>query len=119
MEVALAVVIGVVGGVFGGMFGVGGGIVLVPAMVFLLGFAQHRAQGTSLLTLLLPVGIFGVLAYHKEGQVDVRVGLWIALGFLGGAYLGSKLALSLPEVLLRRCFAGFLALVALQLFLKK
>ncbi|MBS1723458.1 MAG: sulfite exporter TauE/SafE family protein [Armatimonadetes bacterium] len=119
MDAVLAIVIGLVGGVFGGVFGVGGGIVLVPGMVYLLGFAQHRAQGTSLLTLLLPVGLFGVIAYHKEGQIDFRVGLLIAAGFLGGAYLGSKFALSLPEVVLRRCFAAFLLVVAVQLFAKK
>jgi uncharacterized protein len=119
MATFLAILIGILGGISGGLFGIGGGIVLVPAMILLLGFSQHKAQGTSLLALLLPVGIFGVIEYNKAGNVDLRNGLFIALGFLGGNYLGSKVSLAMDELLLRRCFAGFLVLVAIQLFLKK
>jgi uncharacterized protein len=119
MTILLCLLIGLVGGVSGGLFGIGGGVVIVPAMILLLGFSQHRAQGTSLVALLAPVGIFGVANYYKAGNVDLKLGLIIALGFLGGAYIGSKVALSLDETLLRRIFATFLVFLAIQLFLKK
>ena len=96
-----------------------GRVDLVPALVLLLGFTQHRAQGTSLLALLLPVGIFGVLEYNKAGNVDFKSGLLIAFGFLVGALLGSKASLAMDEVLLRRVFAAFLVVLAVQLVLKK
>jgi hypothetical protein len=119
MDALLPLVIGLFAGIASGFFGIGGGIVMVPAMTLLLGFGQQRAQGTSLAALLLPVGILGVLEYHKAGNIDLRVAGLIAAGFLFGVLGGSKIALSLDEVLLRRIFAGFLVLVALQLVLKK
>ncbi len=119
MDAFVPLVIGLFAGVASGFFGIGGGIVMVPAMTLLLGFGQQRAQGTSLAALLLPVGILGVLQYHKAGSVDVRVAALIAAGFLFGVLGGSKIAIGIDEVLLRRIFAGFLVLVALQLVLRK
>jgi uncharacterized protein len=119
MQVLLYLAIGLLGGISGGLFGIGGGIILVPAMVLLLGFSQHMAQGTSLMALLLPVGMFAVFNYYRAGQVHVAVGLWIALGFLLGGLLGSRFALTLDEGLLRRTFALFLVIVAAQLFFKR
>lgn len=119
MTIALCLLIGLIGGVSGGLFGIGGGIIIVPAAIYILGMSQHKAQGTSLLALLLPVGLLGVANYYKENQIEIVKGLWIALGFFVGAYLGSKFALNLNEVVLRRSFAMFLALVAIQLFFRK
>lgn len=119
MQYALAVVIGALAGILGGMFGIGGGIVIVPALVFLLGFDQLKAQGTSLLVFMVPVAILGFLNYHRAGRTDVAVGLFIALGVLVGSYLGSKISLSLDEVLVRRLFAVLLVVVAIQLFFKR
>ncbi len=107
--------IGIAAGVAGGLFGIGGGILIVPALIFLGGFTQQRAQGTSLVALLAPVGIFGLINYYRAGQADMASGLWIALGFLGGAFLGSKVALALPPETMRRVFAGFLIVVALYM----
>jgi uncharacterized protein len=119
MAILLCLLIGLLGGVCGGLFGIGGGVVIVPALVLAMGFTQHRAQGTSLVALLAPVGILGVMNYYKAGSVDFKSGALIALGFVGGTYIGSKISLSLDETLLRRIFAAFLVLVAVQLVIKK
>lgn len=119
MQYLIFLLIGVLGGICGGLFGIGGGIVMVPAMIYLLGFDQKLAQGTSLLALLAPVGIFAVLNYHAQGKVDFRAGAFIAGAFVLGSIFGSKIALDLPDDILRKVFAVFLVLVAIQLFLKK
>lgn len=115
----LAIVIGLVAGVLGGVFGIGGGILIVPALVFFLGFSQLKAQGTSLVALLAPVGILALIQYYKKGEADMKIGLIIAAGFFLGAFFGSKLALNLNELVMRRSFAGFLVFVAIMLFFKK
>lgn len=91
---------------------------MVPAMVFLMGFAQHKAQGTSLAVLMVPVGILGAINYFKAGNVDVKVAALIAVGFVGGSYFGSKFVLGLPESTVKRAFAVFLALVAIYTWFK-
>src|SRR5688572_32561097 len=95
--ILILVIIGLAAGILGGLVGVGGGIIIVPALVYFLSFSQKAAQGTSLGLLLLPVGILGVLQYYKQGYVDFKVVGIIALGFLAGSYFGSKIALSLPQ----------------------
>ncbi len=111
--------LGIVSGVFGGVFGIGGGIIIVPALVLLFKLNQKEAQGTSLAALLLPVGLLGAVEYYKAGQMNLVGGLLIAGGFFVGAFFGSKLSLSLDEMLLRRLFAGLLVALALQLLLTK
>lgn len=103
--ILLLVLIGLAAGVLSGLVGVGGGIIVVPALVFFLGFTQQQAQGTSLGLLLLPVGILAVLNYYKQGHIDIRVVGIMAAAFVIGGWLGSKWALSLPEVTVKRIFA--------------
>jgi len=98
----LLIVIGLASGMLSGMVGVGGGLIIVPALIFFLAFSQKEAQGTSLGILLLPVGILGVMQYYKQGYVDIKVVLLVSLGFVLGNYFGSKLALSLPEEKLKK-----------------
>lgn len=119
MDIVYGLVIGVLAGILGGMFGIGGGILIVPACIYLLGMTQQKAQGTSLVALLAPVGLLGVMNYHKANNIDWKVGGCIALTFIGGVYFGSKISLSLDENLLRKLFAGFLILVAIQMFFRK
>jgi len=119
MEIAIGLLIGVLSGALSGLFGIGGGVLIVPACIYVLGFSQHRAQGTSLIALLAPVGILGVMNYSKAGNIDWKIGSLIAAGFVGGAYLGSRFSLSLNEDTLRKSFAVFLAILSIQLFLKK
>lgn len=103
--ILLLVLIGLAAGILSGLVGVGGGIIVVPALVFFLSFSQPQAQGTSLGLLLLPVGILAVLNYYKQGYIDFRVIGIMAVAFVIGGWLGSKWALSLPEVTVKRIFA--------------
>ena len=103
--VLLLIVIGLVAGVLSGMIGVGGGIIVVPALVFFLGFNQHQAQGTSLGLLLLPVGILAVMNYYNKGFIDIKVVAIMSLAFILGGWLGSKLSLSLPADTVKKIFA--------------
>lgn len=114
--ILVLVIIGLVSGALSGLIGVGGGIIIVPALVFFLSFTQKEAQGTSLGILLLPVGILGAFQYYKEGQMDLRVVLIVSLGFLVGNYYGSKLSLSLPDAILKKIFAAILVLIAIKIF---
>lgn len=119
MSALICALIGLGAGVFGGMFGIGGGIVIVPALIWSLGYSQKKAQGTSLVALLAPIGILSVVNYYKDDQVDLVGGAWIALGFFAGAYFGSKIALGMEESLLRKIFACVLVLAAAQLWFRK
>src|SRR5579871_565408 len=110
--VALVIIVGLVAGVLSGLVGVGGGIIIVPALVFILGFSQHQAQGTSLGILLLPAGIFAVLNYYKQGYIDLKVVFILFVGFLIGGYLGSKISLSLSEAAVKKIFAIVLVVIA-------
>lgn len=118
--ILILVITGIAAGILGGLVGVGGGIIIVPSLVYFLSFSQKSAQGTSLGLLLLPVGILGVLQYYKQGHVDLRVVAILAIGFLAGSYFGSKVALSLPQETVKKIFAIMLLLIAFKmLFLDK
>src|SRR6266849_3103703 len=110
--------LGLVGGVLVGLLGIGGGVVLVPAMVYLLHMDQHMAQGTSLFILLPPIGLGALHEYWKQGQVDLRAGILCALGMLLGGYAGSLAALPIPSRILKGLFGGFLMLAAILLWRK-
>ncbi len=110
--------IGLTGGVVSGVFGVGGAVVIVPALVLLAGLPQHTAQGTSLASLLLPVGLLGALEYYRRGQVNIPYAGVIALGLFVGALLGAKLAGPLADATLRRGLAVLLIVVALRLLFR-
>jgi uncharacterized membrane protein YfcA len=110
--IALLVIVGLLAGMLSGLVGLGGGVIIVPALVFLLGFSQHQAQGTSLGILLLPAGFFAAMGYYKKGYIDVKVVLLLFAGFLVGGWLGSRMSLSLPEGTLKKIFAIALILIA-------
>ena len=113
--IILILTIGLFAGILSGLVGVGGGLIIVPALVFFLGFNQHQAQGTSLGLLLLPVGILAVINYYNKGNVDVRVVAIMSIAFIAGGWLGSKLALRLPEDTVKKIFAVFLFYSAFKL----
>lgn len=118
--IILLIVVGLLAGILSGLVGLGGGVIIVPALVFLLGFSQHQAQGTSLGILLLPAGIFAVMNYYKRGYIDVKVVLLMFVGFLVGGYFGSKISLNVNETTLKKIFAVALLLIAGKvLFLDK
>jgi len=111
----ILLIIGLASGALSGLVGVGGGIIIVPALVYFLAFSQKEAQGTSLGILLLPVGILGVLQYYKQGQIDLRVVLIVSIGFLIGNFFGSKLSLSLSDNALKKIFALILVIIAIKM----
>ncbi len=115
--ILLLTAIGLAAGMLSGMVGIGGGMVIVPALVFLLGLSQHQAQGTSLFILSLPVLLLAVFNYWKTGNVNWRFGLVIASTFVVGAFLGSKLTLRLPEAWVKLIFGLLMAYVSIQLIL--
>jgi hypothetical protein len=115
----IAIGIGLVAGVSSGLFGIGGGILIVPMLVLLLGFEQTKAQGTSLAVLLAPVGLLGVMNYWNAQKIDLVMALWMAGGMFLGAYFGSKIAVGIDPVMMRRVFAGFLVVVAVYLAFKQ
>jgi len=115
----MLLLIGVVTGVMAGMLGIGGAIIMIPAMVFLLGFSQQMAQGTSLAVMLPPIGIFAAYNYWKAGHVNIIFALVLAVAFMIGSYFGSRIALQMPQTLLKRIFGILLLLVAAKMLLSK
>ncbi|WP_373531799.1 TSUP family transporter [Vampirovibrio sp.] len=109
--------LGMIAGAFSGLVGIGGGIILVPALVFLFGFSQQAAQGTTLSLLVLPIGLLGALEYYRHGYVDLKVAALICLGFVLGNLLGAKLALVLPTALLEKIFGGTLLILGLKMLI--
>ena len=118
--IIMLLLVGLAAGILGGMVGIGGGIIIVPALIYLLGFSQLSAQGTSLALLMFPVGILGVIQYYKQGHVDFSIVIILALGFVMGSFLGSKISLSIPQDLVKKFFAILLIVIAFKmLFLDK
>ncbi len=115
----MLLLIGVVTGVMAGMLGIGGAIIMIPAMVFLLGFSQQMAQGTSLAVMLPPIGIFAAYNYWKAGHVNITFALVLAVAFIIGSYFGSRIALQMPQTLLKKIFGILLLLVAAKMLLSK
>jgi uncharacterized membrane protein YfcA len=110
--IALIILVGLAAGMLSGLVGVGGGIIIVPALIYILGFNQHQAMGTSLGILLLPAGILAVMNYYKKGYVDIRVVIILFVGFFIGGYFGSKISLGMQESQLRKIFAVVLIFIA-------
>src|SRR4029079_1222814 len=110
--------IGVVAGVLSGLFGIGGGILIIPSLVFFAKFHTKLAIGTSLGAMLLPVGLLGAYAYYQQGNIHLKGSLLIGLGLFFGAYLGARLAQTIPSPTLQRMFAVFIVLMAIRLWLE-
>jgi uncharacterized membrane protein YfcA len=113
--IVLLLLIGLFAGILSGLVGLGGGIIIVPALIYFMSYNQHQAQGTSLGVLLLPVGILAVINYYNKGFIDVRVVAFISIAFVIGGWLGSKIALSLTQVTVRKIFAIILFYTAFKM----
>lgn len=119
MDWLLTALIGLTAGVLSGLFGIGGGVIVVPALILLVGLEQRTATGTSLAALLLPVGLLGVMTYARAGAVRFPMAALLALGILVGTALGARVAFVLPELWLRRMLAVLLVMLATQLWCKR
>ena len=114
-QIFILLAIGLAAGLLSGTMGVGGGIIVVPSLVFFMGLTQHQAQGTSLTMMLLPVGILAVWNYYKAGFVKINYSLILIIAFILGSYFGSKYSVLIPEKTLRQIFGIFIILVGLKL----
>jgi hypothetical protein len=114
----LVLLLGIVAGILVGLLGIGGGTILVPAMVYVLHMDQHLAQGTSLFILLPPVGIGALRQYWKAGNVDLRAGILCAIGMILGSYIGGRIAVPMSTQVLKGLFGGFLIFSAVLLWIK-
>ena len=118
--ILLLLALGLLAGLLSSMVGIGGGIVIVPALVLIFAISQKMAQGTSLVMLLPPIGLFAVINYYKAGYVDFKVAGILIIAFIAGSYFGSKIALSLNEITLKRIFGVLLLVLAVKyLFFSK
>ena len=119
MGLILGLVVGAIIGGISGLVGIGGGALMIPVLIYFYGMSQRTAQGTSLATLLLPIGFFAYWEYQKAGHVDLRLAIMLAVGFAVGAYFGGAWAQSLPESTLRKGFGVLLAVLAVKMFFQK
>lgn len=111
----ILVVIGLVAGALSGFVGIGGGIIIVPALVYVLGLSQFEAQGTSLLLMLPPIGVLAAINYYQAGTVNWRYALVIAIAFIVGGYFGSRISLKLDELLVKLIFGLIMLLVSIKM----
>lgn len=112
--ILLLMLVGLLAGMLSSMVGIGGGVVIVPALVMIIGMSQKMAQGTSLALMLPPIGILAVMNYYKQGYVDFKVAAIICITFIVGSYVGSKLVLGLDTAIVKKIFAVFMIIVALK-----
>ena len=118
-DTLLFLLLGLVAGILSGLIGIGGGIIIVPALVFIFGLTQHQAQGTTLALMVPPIGILAAWTYYQKGFVDLRIAALVCAGFVIGGLLGAKLATNLSNVILEKIFGVALLLVALKMILAK
>lgn len=111
------VALGLSTGILSGLIGLGGGFVIVPALVLLFGMSQPQAQGTTLALMVPPIGVLAAWVYYRQGLVDLRAAAFICLGFLVGGYIGARVAIGVPGPVLRKIFGGTLLLVSLRMIL--
>lgn len=118
-HIMVIVMIGLTAGVLGGMLGLGGAVIIIPALVFLLGYTQQMAQGTALIMMVLPVGGLAAFQYYQKGDVDLKASIIMAVAFFVGGYFGARIATQIPQEILKRGFAFMLALIAVKMWFQK
>lgn len=119
IQIALFIIVGLLAGVLSGMFGIGGGIIIVPALIYLCGFDQLKAQGTSLAIMLPPVGILAFIEYYKRGQVSVKAGILICIFLVIGSVFGAKIANNIPISFIKKGFAVLMILISIKMLFSK
>lgn len=119
MNQILYIALGLVAGVFGGMFGIGGGTILIPALVYLFGLTQHQAQGTTLAILVPPIGLLATLRYWQAGNVKLSIAGFICIGFFIGGLLGANVVHGISDPMLKKLFGVYLLFIAIRMILSK
>lgn len=117
--ILILLTVGLAAGFLSGLVGIGGGIIIVPVLVYFLGFSQHQAQGTTLFMFLLPIGVLGVLNYHKQDYVDYKTALIVCSTFIFGSYFGSKFAISLDQKTIKQVFGVIIILLGCKMLFWK
>ena len=117
MNIFIIVIIGLAGGIASGLLGIGGAVVMIPALIFIAGYNQITAQGTTLLAMIPPIGIFAALEYYKAGHAEIKTAAIIAAGFIIGAWLGSRLALNINPQILKKVFGFLLLYISIKMIL--
>ncbi len=118
-QIIILLIVGAVAGYLSGLIGIGGGIVIVPVLVYFLAMDQKAAQGTTLFMFMLPIGFLGVYNYYKEGQLNYKYALIMAITFIVGSYFGSKTALALDTKVVKQIFGAMIILIGLKMLLNK
>ncbi|MFI5164459.1 MAG: sulfite exporter TauE/SafE family protein [Bacteroidia bacterium] len=118
-DIFILLALGLVAGILSGMVGIGGGIIIVPALVYFLGFSQHSAQGTVLFMFLLPIGVLGVYNYWQKDYVDFKVAAIMAITFFAGSFIGSKTAIAIDQTMLKRIFGVIIFFLSLKMIFGK
>ncbi len=119
MQTVSFILLGLATGIFSGLIGLGGGVILVPALVFIFKLSQHEAQGTTLALMVPPIGLLAAWSYWKEGFVDLRIAALVAAGFFLGGLLGAKLATGVSTVVLERIFGVALLMISIKMILAR
>ena len=119
MDIVLLLILGLAAGILSGLLGIGGGILIVPALIFVFGLSQHTAQGTTLALMVPPIGLLAAWTYYKQGYVDIRAAALICLGFFIGGFIGAKFAGVINAAMLKKLFGGLMLLVALKMIVGK
>ncbi len=119
MTAFLYMLLGLVAGILSGLIGIGGGTIIVPALVLFFGISQHMAQGTTLALLVPPIGILAAWTYYRQGYVDLHIAGFMCLGFFIGGLVGAKIATSLSNIVLERIFGAALLLISLKMIFAK
>jgi uncharacterized membrane protein YfcA len=113
--IIILALVGLLAGLISGSLGVGGGIIIVPALVFFLGFTQHQAQGISLGMMLAPIGLLAFINYYREGYTNLKYSVLLLLAFFIGSYLGSRIAVELPAATLKKVFGGLMLVAGIRM----
>jgi uncharacterized membrane protein YfcA len=108
-------ILGIVAGILSGIFGIGGGVIMIPALVYLFGLSQHSAQGTTLAVLVFPIGFFAAYKYFINGYVELKFVPWMCFGFLIGGFIGASIAMPIYDQLLKKLFGIILLIISLRM----
>ena len=119
MSILLYLALGLIAGIAGGFFGIGGGTIIIPALVYLAGFTQHQAQGTTLALMVPPIGLLAAIKYYQAGNVDIKIAGLICLGFFIGGLLGANLVMPIPDDMLKKIFGIYLIIIAIKMIVGK